>query len=100
MSSATMDRSFVRGEEDQLQYRALHTGALIGLVLGVLSIFVAITAANSFAACLLVAPIPLAGIVISWWSLSKIRRFPDQYTGQGLAKAGLALSLLFLIGGV
>jgi hypothetical protein len=33
-------------------------------------------------------------------SLAKIRQFPDQYTGEGLAKAGLVLSLVFLLGGV
>lgn len=83
-----------------LQYRALHTGALIGLVLGGLSIFVAITAANSFGGCLLVAPIPLLGIVISLRALRAIGRHPEQYTGRTLATLGLLLSLVFLIGGV
>lgn len=100
MSTAALEMSQMAGDEAGLQYRALHTGALIGLVLGLLSVFVAITAASSFAGCLLVAPIPLAGIVVSLWSLSKIGRYPDQYTGRGLAKTGFVLSLVFLISGV
>ncbi len=69
-------------------------------MLGALSVFVAITAANSFAGCLLVAPIPLLGIAISLRALRTIGRHPDQYTGQSLAQLGLLLSLAFLIGGV
>jgi len=100
MSTATFEASSIAGEEESLQYRALHTGALIGLVLGILSVFVAITAVNSLAGCLLVAPIPLVGIIVSLRALATIRRHPDQYTGQSLARIGLALSVVFLIGGV
>jgi hypothetical protein len=100
MSTATLDRDLIDNDEEALGYRALHIGALIGLVLGVLSVFVLITAANSFAGCLLVAPIALAGIVVSLWSQMKIRRDPDQYTGAILANLGLALSILFLLSGV
>jgi hypothetical protein len=100
MSTATLDIDSIAGEEDGLQYRALHTGALIGLVLGISSVFVAITAANSFGGCLLVTPIPLVGIVVSLRALATIRRCPEQYTGRSLARLGLVLSLVFLIGGV
>jgi hypothetical protein len=100
MSSATLDYDRATDDEESLQYRALHTGALIGLVLGVASVFVVITAVNSFGGSLLVAPIPLIGIVMSLRALAAIRRHPDQYTGAPLAKIGLALSLLFLISGV
>lgn len=100
MSTATLDIESRVDPEEGLQYRALHTGALIGLVLGILSIFVVITAANTFEGCLLVAPIPVVGIFVSLRSLAKIRRQPEQYTGGTIAKLGLALSLLFLIGGV
>jgi hypothetical protein len=100
MSSATIEIDPIASDEETLHYRALHTGALIGLVLGVLSVFVFIIARNSFEGCLLVAPIPLVGTVVSLWSIIKIRRQADQYTGQMLAQLGLALSLLFLVGGV
>src|SRR4051812_48166271 len=100
MSTATLGMASIAREDESLQYRALHTGALIGLVLGILSIFVPITAANSFVGCLMVAPIPIVGIILSTRALSRIRRQPDQYTGQSLAMLGLLLSLVFLIGGV
>jgi hypothetical protein len=87
-------------DDDQVQYRALHTGALISLVLGFVSVFVVICAANSFEWCLVAAPIPAIGMFVALRSLAKIRRFPDQYSGAGLAKAGLALSLAFLVGGI
>ena len=100
MSTATLDNEPVTGDEEAIEYRALHTGALIALVLGLLSVFVAITAASNFEACLLVAPIPAIGIIVALWSLGKIRRFPEQFTGTALARAGLVLSLVFLFGGV
>jgi hypothetical protein len=100
MSTATLNLSAVAAEDEALQYRALHTGALIGLALGLVSVCVVFAAASSFASSLLVAPIPLAGIVVSIRALAAIRRRPEQYTGQALAKFGLALSALFLIGGV
>jgi hypothetical protein len=100
MSTATIDIEPLTSDGEAIEYRALHTGALIALVLGILSVFVAITAASSFEACLLVAPIPAIGILVALWSLGKIRRFPDQFTGRTLAQLGLALSFVFLIGGV
>src|SRR5207253_2662977 len=100
MSTATLDMASIGTEDDSSHYRALHTGPLIGLVLGVLSVFVAITAANSFVGCLMIAPIPLVGIVVSLRALATIRRQPEQYTGQTLARLGLLCSLIFLVGGV
>jgi hypothetical protein len=100
MSTATIEMGSVADDDEGLHYRALHTGALISMVLGVLSVFVAITAANSLSGCLLVAPIPMVGIVVALRALAAIRRFPEQYTGQTLARLGLVLSLAFLIGGV
>jgi hypothetical protein len=100
MSTATLDYDSAVGDDESLQYRALHTGALIGLVLGILSIFVVITAANTLDGCLLVTPIPILGIFMSLRALARIRREPEAYTGRTLAILGLALSLIFLIGGV
>ncbi len=68
MSTATLDMDSIAGEDGGLQYRALHTGSLIGLVLGALSVFVVITAANSFGGCLLVRPSHC------WGSLSRCGR--------------------------
>jgi hypothetical protein len=99
-TSATLDYDVVDETDDVVQYRALHTGALIGLVLGVASIFVVIAATSSFEHSLLVAPIPALGILISARALASISRNSELYTGRPLALAGLALSLLFLVAGV
>jgi hypothetical protein len=97
---ATLEFDTPSSADETLQYRAVHTGAILGVVLGVLSVFMVVTAATSFEGCLLVAPIPLLGIVLSAWSLSKIRGEADRYTGASIALLGLALSILFLVGGV
>jgi hypothetical protein len=100
MSTAVLDFESAESAEDTLQYRALHVGAVIGLALGVLSVFMVVTAANSLEGCLLVAPIPILGIAVSLWSLSRIRRDPEYYTGRPIALLGLLMSLGFLVGGV
>jgi|SRR4051812_26964733 hypothetical protein len=100
MSTATLDMNSIKSDDDALQYRALHTGALIGLVLGLLSVFVLITATNSLVGCLMVAPIPVIGIIVSLRALGTIRKHPDQYAGRTLGQLGLLFSILFLVTGV
>jgi hypothetical protein len=100
MSTATFDVDSVSDADNVVQYRALHTGALIGLVLGLASFCTLITAASSLEYCLLVTPIPLMGIVVSLQALSRIRQDSDQYTGRPLAMMGLVLSLVFLVSGL
>jgi hypothetical protein len=100
MSTATLDIEPTTDERETIEYRALHTGALIALVLGIVSVFVVVAAASSLEWCLLVAPIPVAGIFVALRTLGAIRRHPDQYTGEAITKLGLVLSLGFLIGGV
>lgn len=87
-------------DEDALEYRALHTGAIISLVLGCVSISTLLTAANSLETCLMVAPIPLVGIFLALRSWTQISREPELYTGKLLAQLGLLLSAFFLITGV
>jgi hypothetical protein len=99
MSTATLDFDSGGGEE-ALHYRALHTGALIGLVLGVLSVFVVIAAASTLDGCLLVTPIPVLGMFMSLRALAKIRREPEAFTGRTIAWIGFALSFVFLTIGV
>lgn len=99
-TSATLDYEPVGEANDIVQYRALHTGAVVGLVLGAASIFTVITAATSLEYCLLVTPIPALGILISARALASINQNSDQYTGRMLAVAGLALSLVFLVAGL
>jgi hypothetical protein len=98
MATVTMD-SMV-GEEDELQYKALHTGALIAFVLGLLSVCVVLTAGNSLEWSLMVTPIPIVGMVFALRAMGTIRAYPGQFSGLGLATAGLALSLAFLVGGL
>jgi hypothetical protein len=79
------------GTERYEQYRALSTSAVASLIVGLLS-----------CAAILDWPlvaIPLMGIPLSLFALIKIKRHADELTGAGLARAGLALSLLFAIGG-
>jgi hypothetical protein len=100
MSTATFDSYSDSGGDDVVHYRAIHTGAIVGAVLGVLSVFVLISAASSLEACLLITPIPVLGMFVALRSWGRIRREPDQFTGAKVAMAGFALSLIFLVTGV
>lgn len=100
MSTATLDFDTLASPDEAVQYRSVHTGAIVGLALGVLSVFMVLTAANSFEGCLLVAPIPVIGIVLSLRALARIRQEPERFTGRTIALMGLVLSLVFLVGGV
>src|SRR3990170_3732667 len=99
-TSATIDQYADSETDETIHYRAIHTGAIVGLVLGVLSVFTLISASTTFEACLLVTPIPVLGMFVSLRSWARIRRESDQYTGKWLAVAGLALSTFFLVTGV
>ena len=96
MSATTFDSYSDSVEDEIVPYRAIHAGAIVGVVLGLLSVFVLISAASSFEACLLITPIPILGMFVALRSWGRIQREPDQYTGSKLAMAGFALSLLFL----
>ncbi len=98
--TTTLDQYTKPDTDESIHYRALHTGAIVGLLLGLLSVFTLLSAATTLEACLLVTPIPILGIFFSLRSLAKIRRESDQYTGKWLAVAGLALSTFFLVAGV
>ena len=86
--------------EMEFEYRALHTGAVLGAILGVVSSFILLTAGTTFDACLMIAPIPLIGMFVSLRSWSSIRRQSDQFTGIRLAMLGFFLSLFFLLSGL
>jgi hypothetical protein len=83
-----------------LEYRALHTGAVAGLVLGVVSIFTLVIATSGIEACLMVCPIPLIAMLLSLRAWLQIRRHSDQYTGRPLAITGFVLATFFLVTGV
>lgn len=84
---------------DILEYRALYSGSLIAVLLGLLSIVVPF-AYNDLSSTLSLTPIPLVGIFVGWRAWRVIRLNSDTYTGAPLASAGVAMSLFFLTAGV
>src|SRR5687767_2798698 len=82
--------SDLREPEDDTDYRTLSGVAVAGFVAGLLSVL-------AFLACSL-SVVPLAGVLLSWRALASIRRYPDEISGRKLARAGLALSLVCLLG--
>jgi len=72
-------------------YRALNPWAVVSAVLGVLSVS---TALHSF--FLLV---PLAGILTGWLGLRQLRRNIETQMGAASARAGIAASVVFGLGG-
>lgn len=99
-TTATLDDYRTAGGDEPIQYRAIHTGAIVGLVLGVSSIFMVLTAGHSLEACLMVTPIPVVGMFFSLRAWARIRRDSDQLTGSWMALAGFVLSLVFLTVGL
>ena len=101
----THDTGLQTGRSDDvsdqtIQYRGIHTGAIVGLVLGLLSAFMIVAAGNSLDSCLMVTPIPVVGMFVSLRSWARIRRESEQFTGSRLALAGFTLSLVFLTTGL
>lgn len=101
MSSATLSREVYAGEDDALSYRAIHIGAVMGIALAVLLLaFTLVAASSSPEACMGVSFLNLAPLICCVWALARIRREPDRYSGQGMARIGLIISLVLLVGGV
>jgi hypothetical protein len=100
MATSTLDKYAAADSDETIHYRAIHTGAVFGLVLGVFSAVMLLLAPIAPSAWLPVTLIPAAGMSISLWSAGKIRRESDQLTGLPLAMAGFTLSLVFLVAGV
>lgn len=73
-------------------YRAIHPLAVVSLFFGLASLL-------SFASYNFLVASVLA-IVAGAWALLKIGRFPDLYTGQQLARAGLALAVICAVSSV
>ena len=101
MSTASLE-SDLRTDDalDAMEYRAIHTGAIAGLLLGVLSFATVVPAGSNLEAVLMITPIPILGLIVSLRSLASIRRQPETYTGTKMAAAGAFLSALFLVTGV
>ncbi len=102
MSTATASNPplSTASEDDASAYRAIHTGSILALLLGLVSASVLTTAGSSLESTMMLAPIPLIGLVLSLRAWSFVRANRDQYTGANLALAGAVLSAVFLVGGV
>lgn len=75
----------------EVNYKALSSAAVLSVILGLLS-----------AAALLdwiLLGIPLVGILTGFYACRNVRQRSEELTGSGLARAGLALSVLFLFTG-
>jgi hypothetical protein len=72
-------------------YRALSTAAVASLIVGVLS-------TTAILGWSLIA-VPFVGVILGTYAWLHVRRRTDELTGAGLARAGLALSTLFLVVG-
>ena len=81
----------VASEAEYELYRSLSKAAVVSLILALLSITVVL-----FPPLLI---LPLAGMLMGFTALANIRRFPKELTGEGLAKAGIAMSAMFFFMG-
>ena len=85
---------------EEFQYRPLSMSAIASLVFGLLSALMFVAAQENMTASLMMSPIPILGVILGLTAWSHIRKTPDQISGKGLAVAGLALSIVGLLGGV
>lgn len=70
---------------ESAEYRSLSPGAILGLVLGLLSLLALMTPLLGF--------LPIVAAVVSWFAVRSIRKSPETRAGAGLAFAGLGLSV-------
>jgi hypothetical protein len=99
-TSATLDYESVGAADETSEYRALHSGAVIGIVFAIFGMIATLMASGDSLGLLYVSLLNLPAFVLCIWSLRRIRSAPEQYTGAALAAIGTAMSLVFLIGGV
>lgn len=85
--------------DDTLEYRALYSGALVAALLGIVSLFM-LAVTDFLDIALVVAVIPLLGILISLLAIRKVNRNRNIYTGKSLALFGLVMSAVMLVAGV
>lgn len=98
MSEALSDYS--TAESQPFEYRAFSTSAIASLIFGALSLITIIAGRDSLESALMIAPIPIIGLGLGWKALSAIRAMPNQLNGKWLAIAGVALSLVGMLGGL
>ena len=82
---------FDQYESEEVSYRSLNRAALMSLIVGGLSLL-------SFLFSTLIA-VGVVGVVLALTGLSQIRKYPLEYSGAAVAKLGLILSLVAIVGG-
>lgn len=87
-------------DDADFQYRPLSVGAIVALVLAMLSPMTFVAGRETLAGCLMLCPIPLLGFILGLKSWLRIRATPDQASGAGLALVAMAVSLVSLLGGL
>ncbi len=85
---------------DILEYRSIYTGAILAMLLGLLSSVILFNPNGSLQYTLLMVPIPVVGFLIALSALKVIREAPEVFTGKNFANIGLLLSSVFLVLGV
>ena len=94
VTSTTSGLSSVGTDAVDFPYKAISRGAVIAIVMGVMAIPGMIAEfAPLLALCIL-------GLIAAIFGLRSIRRYPEEFSGRGLALAGLALNAVLLCGGV
>ncbi len=76
----------------EVEYRAVTVPAVLALVLGLLSVLALATP--------ILWALPVAAGVVAVVAIRRIRSAPSEWTGIGMAYAGLALAVVFLVGGM
>ena len=82
---------------NEVDYRSLHTPALVSVVLGAASLISLLMATTSIDATLVMSTIPLVGLIVGARAWLAIRREPEVWTGLRFAVAGTVLSAFFLV---
>jgi hypothetical protein len=88
------------GETEQFEYRAFSTSAIASVIFGAMSLLTILAGQDSLEYALLLCPIPVLGLILGFYGLSKIRAMPDQLVGKKAAIAGIVLSLVGLVVGL
>lgn len=70
---------------ESAEYRSLSPGAIVGLVLGLLSPLAMVTPLLGF--------LPIVAAVVSWFAIRSIQKSPETRAGTNFALAGLGLSI-------
>jgi hypothetical protein len=87
-------------DQSDIEYRSLSPAAIASAVFGLLSVLVRFAGQTSFESALAASPVPLIGAALGFLALRRISEAPDARSGRGAAIAGIALSLVFLVGGL